>query len=733
MLPNPQTRTVVTHWGVYHHGRGDGDRLSASRADPDPSPIGFDMLRARRSPARILRPAVRASYHEGGPRAPRRRGGERFVEVSWDVALDLVAAELRRVREEHGNAAIYGGSYGWGSAGRFHHAQSQIHRFLNSIGGFTRSVQNYSYAAGDVILPYVIGTTKGLSGYHTTWDEIIGHTRMLVSFGGLPHKNSQINNGGISGHRLRQRIERSRERGIETVLVSPIRDDALPEQNAEWMALRPNTDVALMLGLAHTILTEGLHDRDFLTSHTVGLEQFSAYVLGASDGQPKSADWAAAITEIPTGDIRLLARRMAATRTMIMVAWSLQRSHHGEQAYWMAIVLAALLGQIGLPGGGFGFGYGSVEAIGEPEPSFTWPRLPQLQNPVTDYIPVARIADMLLSPGEPYDYDGKRRHFPDVRLVYWAGGNPFHHHQDLNRLVEAWNRPDTVVVHEMWWNATARHADIVLPCTTPIERNDIGCSARDGLLAPSHKVVEPLAGARNDYDVFSGLARRLGTEERFTEGRDEEAWLRHMYDDLGRRLVARHIEIPDFDTFWRGGPLVLPTSTEVPNLLQEFRDSPAGHPLKTPSGRIELHSERIAGYGYDDCPPTPGWLEPYEWLGSGKAGRYPLHLISNQPRTKLHSQYDNAEVAAGSKIKGREPIRMNPDDARRRGLVDGAVVRVFNDRGQCLAGLVISDALREGVVQLSTGAWYDPAEPGVAGSLDKHGNPNVLTRDVGTS
>ena len=240
--------------------------------------------------------------------------------------------------------------------------------------------------------------------------------------------------------------------------------------------------------------------------------------MGETDGQPKDADWAAAITGVPAETIRGLARRMAATRTMITASWVLQRAHHGEQPYWAMILLASALGQIGLPGGGFGFGYGSGAGIGDPPLSFAAPAMDGIKNPINVTIPAARISDCLLHPGEPFDFNGKRGNYPDIRLVYWAGGNPFHHHQDTNKLRRAWQKPETIVVHEPWWTATARHADIVLPATTSLERNDIGGARRDKFIIAMHQAVEPVGEARNDFDIFSALAQRLGIADAYTQG-----------------------------------------------------------------------------------------------------------------------------------------------------------------------------------------------------------------------
>jgi biotin/methionine sulfoxide reductase len=498
----------------------------------------------------------------------------------------------------------------------------------------------------------------------------------------------------------------------------------------EWISIRPNTDTAMMLALAHTLVAERRHDEAFLARYCNGFQRVLPYLTGAMDGQPKDAAWAAAITGVPAATIRDLARQMAAERTMLTASWSLQRADHGEQPYWALVLLAACLGQIGLPGGGFGFGYGSGASLAEPPLLFPGPAMPALPNPARLAIPAARIADCLLNPGERYDYDGRRATYPDIRLVYWAGGNPFHHHQDLNRLRRAWHRPETIIVHDPWWTATARHADIVLPATTSLERNDLGGAPRDRFVIAMHKAIDPVGDARNDFYIFRDLARRLGCEEAFAEGRDETVWLRHLYDTFRER--AQSNLVPEFDAFWEKGWVEIPPRAEEYVVFADFRADPEQHKLRTPSGRIELYSDEIAGFDYDDCPPHPAWIEPAEWLGGGAAARFPLHLVSSQPRHKLHSQMDAGPVSALGKTAGRETIAINPADAHERGIADGEVVRVFNDRGACFAGVVTTDAVRPGVVRLSCGAWYDPASDADDAPC-AHGNANVLTRDQGTS
>jgi biotin/methionine sulfoxide reductase len=729
----------LTHWGTFE-AVSDGERLTEVRpwrGDPEPMPLIDNVASAQHHPARITQPHVRKGWLDHGPGAPGR-GDEPFVPLSWDTALDLLSGELRRVYRDHGAEAVYGGSYGWASAGRFHHAQSQVHRFLNCLGGYVRHVNSYSLGTSTVLLPYVIADVDVLLNHATAKSVIAEHSELLVAFGGLSPKNAAVSPGGVSRHNSRGWISAARARGCRFVSVSPLRDDTPAEARAEWIAPRPGTDAALMLALAHVLDADGLADPGFLQRYAVGFPRFARYLRGEADGVVKDPAWAAAITGVPAARIRELAHEMAAKRTMVTVSWSLQRARHGEQPLWLGVALAAMLGQIGLPGGGFGHGYGSTALVGEPAPQVGVPRLRQGPNAVSTFIPVARIADMLLNPGAGYDYNGQRLTYPDIRLVYWCGGNPFHHHQDLARLRTAFTRPETVVVHDPFWTATARHADIVLPATMSIERDDFGSGQNDRMFFPMPALTRPHGQARDDYAIFADLADRLGAGKDFTEGRTAMEWLRHLYgewrDSLGQRdvLAARGpAPVPGFDEFWAGDGIELPVASEPQVALAEFRLDPDKHPLTTPTGKIEIFSATIDGYGYPDCPGHPVWLEPDEWLGSVAAERFGLQLVANQPRSRLHSQLDVGAHSQSVKIAGREPARMHPSDAQARGLRDGDLVRLFNDRGACLAGLSVDDAVRPGVIQLSTGAWYDPdpADPGFC----RHGNPNVLTADLPSS
>ncbi|MBT9385435.1 molybdopterin-dependent oxidoreductase [Pseudooceanicola sp. CBS1P-1] len=724
-----------THWGTFEAtARSDGGLdITPFARDAAPSELLDGLSQYRTHAARILRPAVRKGWLEGRAGIPAPgRGADPFVEVDWDTALDLVARELERVRRTRGNDHIFAGSYGWSSAGRFHHAKTQLKRFINAIGGGVEQRNNYSFGAGMVLLPHVLGSNEMLYGPVTGWDAILEGCDLFVSFGGLPSRNGQIESGGVGSHVQGGYRKAFVARGGRIVNISPLGSD-VDDTRSEWLAVRPGTDTALMLALCHTLLSEDLADHAFLARCTTGAEVFLDYLRQGNGGGPFDADWAARICDLPAGTIRALARRMAASRCFINLNWSLQRAEFGEQCFWAGIALAALLGQIGLRGRGLGFGFGSMAGSGNPVARLSSPAMPVLDNPLNRYIPVARVTDYLLGEVTDMAYDGQRLTLPAPTLVYWAGGNPFHHHQDINRLLEGWARPETIIVHDHVWTATARHADIVLPATMGVERDDIATSSNDRYVIAMRKVAEPPGQARDDYAIFADLAARLGVAETYTEGRDAAAWIAHLYDETRTKAARRGVEMPDFAAWRDKGFFEKPLSATPFTSFEAFRADPEGAPLATPSGRIELYSQAIADFGYPDCPGHPSWLPPREGLTAPRARRFPLHLLSTQPKHRLHGQLDPVGGSKASKIRGREPLVMHPEAAAARGVKAGDVVRVWNDRGACLAGVTLNAAMRADVVQMATGAWYDPLLPGQPGCLDLHGNPNVLTHDRPTS
>lgn len=731
-MTNHEKKLTASHWGIGVATVAD-DRITAVDGhdnDPAASKINANIAGSLHGKARILRPAVRKNWLDGTPNAVPR-GRDVFVEVSWDRALDLIAQEITRVRKTHGNESIFAGSYGWSSAGRFHHAQSQLKRFLNTQGGFVRSEGNYSYNAALGLMPHIVGPYRQHVAQATRWPVIAKHTDLVVMFGGMALRNTQVSDGGVSKHRMSDNLEACIKAGVDFVNISPLRSDAADVLSAQWLPVQPGSDTALMMGLAHTLIQEDLCDLAFLQNYTVGFEHIRGYLMGETDDQPKDAEWASGLTGVDATEIRALARRMAGGRTMINVAAGVQRTDFGEQPMWMAIALAAMLGQIGLPGGGYTVGYGVNANIGNVERPFRWGTLPQGVNPVSEFIPVAMISEMLLNPGGSYQYQGQDRTFPDARMVWWAGGNPFHHHQDLNRLHDAFQTPETVIVNELNWTATARHADIVLPVAAAQERTDFGAGKSDNALVPMPQLVTPSGEARIEYDIYADLAARLGNRDAFTDGRSSDEWLSDIWEITRNRATEAGISLPDWQEFLAGDVVYLPDPSPEQVFLADYRSDPKGKALPTPSGKIELYSEVIAGFDLSDCKGHPAWFPPRD-RGDDPNREFPLAMLSGQPKTRLHSQLDNGAYSLSHKIEGREPVLIHPDDAAARGIKSGDIVEMFNARGRCLAGAKVTDEISVGCVFLWTGAWYDP-DYDAPQARDRHGNPNVLTHDLRTS
>ncbi|QMU60063.1 MAG: molybdopterin-dependent oxidoreductase [Boseongicola sp.] len=725
---------TANHWGAGVATVKDGRLVNVGPhpEDPDPSRINENIASSLNGEARVRRPAIRQSWLEHGATANAgERGKDPFVEVSWDRALDLVAGELKRVIADHGNDSIFAGSYGWSSAGRFHHAQSQLKRFLNSFGGFVRTEGNYSYNAALQLMPYILQNYRLMVQNATRWPVIADNSDLVVMFGGVPLRSTQVSDGGLGFHKVPNDIERCVNAGVSFVNLSPLRSDAGDQLKADWVPVKPGTDTAIMMGLAHTLLTEELHDQVFLDRYTVGFDQVRSYLMGEQDGVAKDADWAAALSDMPANNIRSLARKMADGRTMITTTAGIQRADFGEQPLWMTVTLAAMLGQIGLPGGGFGIGYGVNGSFGSTGRPYRSGTMPQHFNPVENFVPVAMFADAMLNPGQPYDYSGRNMVFPQTRMVWWAGGNPFHHCQDLNRLRKAFQQPDTIIVNEINWTSTARHADIVLPVAAPEERADFAAGKWDNALIPMPRLAQPAHEAREEYDIYCALEERMTNEKPFSLGRTSDEWLESLWQETRETARAYGDDLPTWPEFLDGDIIRLEDPEPRRSLLSEYRNDPNENRLKTPSGKIELYSDVIASFDYDDCPGQAVWMPPRAHT-NGQLDAYPLHMISGQPETRLHSQMDNGSFSKSRKIQDREPVLINSEDAALRGINDGDVVELFNGYGRCLAGAIVTDDIRPGVIFLWTGAWYDP-DFDAPQDRDRHGNPNVLTHDLKTS
>ena len=697
---------------------------------------------------RIKYPMVRKSYLKdpSNPK-PHLRGSEEWVKVSYDEAIKLISTQLKKTREDKGVEGVFAGSYGWKSSGNMHNSRILLHRFMTATGGFVGTAGDYSTGASQVIMPHVLGTIE-VYEQQTSWPIVLEHSKVVVIWGANPLATLKIAWTSNDEYGLHY-FEKLKKSGKKIICIDPIKTETCDYLNAQWIAPVPNTDVALMMGIAHTLIETNKFDKNFLEEYTEGFEQFKDYLVGKDDKIAKDASWASKITGIDVETIKELANVFFDNRTMLMSGWGMQRAHHGEQPHWMLVTLASILGQIGLPGGGFGLSYhysngGSPTTkgaiIGGMTASSTasagtgqsW-----LQKTTAFSFPVARIADALLNPGKKIDFNGKVITYPDIEFIYWVGGNPVVHHQDTNTLVKALKKPRTIVVHEAFWTPTARMADIVMPVTTSYERNDITMTGDYSNLniVPMKQAVEKQFEARDDYQIFSDLAKEFGAFEQFTQNKTDVQWIEEFYTKAYDQGVKSNIKMPNFREFWsKNQPITFEVPFENTQFVRyaEFREDPILNPLGTPSGKIEIYSKTIEKMNYEDCPAHPTWMEPIEWLGMEKKNAE-FAMVSPHPSHRLHSQLSNTSLRAKYAVNNREPIWINTKDAKAKGIKNGDLVRVFNERGQILTGAIVTDSIKEGVVKVDEGAWYAPAEPGVEGSICTNGSPNVLTIDIPSS
>ncbi len=747
-----ESKTIVTaaHWGplgvVVENGKAvkSGPAIEPALVNELQSVVPDQLY----SETRVKYPMVRKGYLDGN-KDTSLRGHDEWVRVSWEQAFDLVASEMKRVRTEGGAENIFGGSYGWKSSGSLHSSRTLLHRYLNATGGFVGHKGDYSTGAAQVIMPHVLGTIE-VYEQQTSWETILESTDIIVLWSANPISTMRIAWTSTDQKGI-EYFQKFKQTGKRIICIDPVRSESCDYLGAEWIPINTATDVPLMLGIAYTLVETQKHDLAFLKKYTKGYDKFEPYLLGKTDGQPKNAEWAANITGIPSEVIKQLAQDFSSKRTMLMAGWGMQRQRHGEQTHWMLVTLAAMLGQIGLAGGGFGLSYhysnggvptatgGNLSSIsGTLEENSSNTGQSWLTKAASISFPLARISDALLNPGKTIQYNGTEITYPDIKLIYWTGGNPLVHHQDTNLMVKAWQKPETIIVNEINWTPTARMADIVLPVTTSYERNDLTMSGDYSSLHiyPMKQVVEPQFEAKSDYDIFHELAKRAGVEEKFTEGKSEMAWLKSFYMDAFTAARQNRVVMPRFEKFWEENqPITFPVSEKAKKWVryEPFRQDPLLNPLGTPSGKIEIFSDVIAKMNYDDCKGHPYWFEPEEFAGN-VTEQYPLALVTPHPYYRLHSQLAHTSLRQKYAVNDREPVLIHPDDAKVRGIVDGDIVRIESPRGQVLAGAVVTDGVIKGTLALHEGAWYDPLDLGKSDKpLCKNGCPNVLTRDEGTS
>jgi anaerobic dimethyl sulfoxide reductase subunit A len=640
--------------------------------------------------------------HPGRLKHPLRRTGPRgtgqFERISWDAALDEVARQMLRVRDAYGPAAILDCSR-TGSLSTLH-GRGVSQRFLHMFGGCTELWSNLSAEAE----MFAVKQTYGAKAeYKSAGREPIDYvnSRLIVMWGWSP-------GDGTFGTGTMQYLKRAKEHGVRIVCVDPRLTRTSHQLADEHVFIRPSTDAAALIAMAYVIASRDLHDQAYLDRYVLGFDEahlppgapagasYRAYLLGEADGVRKTPAWAEKITGVPAATLERLAVEFATSKPAAMhCGYAPGRTIHGEQFHRAAYALAAMTGNVGISGGNAGTSNGATGRCGIR-------LLPTGLNPTGARVASSRLAD-LLDRGRSGGYPA------DIKMIYSVAGDLFNQVPNVNRIVAAAQRLEFMVVHDHFLTPTARYADIVLPATTFWERNDVHTPwAGAGHYAIFMKqAIEPIGECRNDLDICSELARRLGIVG--YNDKTEEQWLRELTSGV----------IDDFDRFRERGLARLPAPDDAVAFAREIRD-PEAHPFSTPSGKIEIYSMTIAAkpdpYGLGAIPPIPTWID------DGIDSRYPLRMVTPKSRARTHSIHDNQPILSRADV---DDVWINTGDAAARAIINGQLVRIFNGRGETRLPAKVTDRIAPGVVSIKEGAWFTPDGSGA----DTRGCANVLTAD----
>lgn len=690
------------------------------------------------SPERLLYPMKRVG----------RRGEGKFKRISWDQALTEIAERMVYLRDKYGPQALLDQSYAGASYGVLHKSdqiEGLLGRFLGMFGCRTSSWSVPSYQATTFSSRMTFGTIEDGNE-----DDAYAHSRLMIMWGWNP---AYTFHGGNTFYYLRM----AKQRGCKFVLVDPQYTDSAAAYDAWWIPIKPNTDAAMMAGMAHHIWANGWHDQGFIDRFVQGMdpgttpdwayqrghESFREYIEGTNDGVPKTPDWAAAICGVPADDIRKLAEMYATTKPAALKAsWAPGRNAYGEQYNRMAAALQAMTGNIGILGGcaeGVGKGW-HAEAVAYPYDQFAnvWfasIKSDRWAHAVLNYPDVKR-EEIGLWPRSD-QWDGV---VPNIRGIFWQGSDWFNQLTNINKEIEAIRKLDAegeseslFVCSDSTITPTGIWADYLLPVATHFERHDVALPWYKGhYYIHRPKVIEPLGESKTDFQIYTALAWRLGFGPGYNPKADasyfdnpdavDEAYL---VDWWHRVQDHQHVEI-SWEEFKRRGvyKFILPQ----PHVA--FRAQiEQGLPFQTASGRIEILSGQLAQiddwtrtqYGYE-IPAIPKWIEPWESLNSALTEQFPFHLISPHPRWRTHSIFNNIPWLRETFT---QEVTLNAADARRLGVETGDTVELFNDRGRVVVPVYVTERCMPGVAVLHEGAWMDLDSDGV----DRSGNPDFLTKD----
>ncbi|TRW44729.1 DMSO/selenate family reductase complex A subunit [Georgenia yuyongxinii] len=690
------------------------------------------------NPDRLKRPMKR--------KPGTKRGEEQWEEISWEQALDEITDKMKGIKAEYGNEAFYI-NYGTGTLGSTLASSwppdaTAFARLMNTWGGYLDHYSDYSTTEITSAYPYFYGTWVNGNSFDDA-----ANAKLQVMFGNNPLE-TRMSGGG----QLMVTQATKRESGVRTIVVDPRYSETAAVLGDDWVPVRPGTDAALIAGLIHVMLEENLQDQAFLDKYCVGFDEhtlpegapanasYRAYIEGnGPDGVEKTPAWAADITGVPAQRIRQLAREIAGAKPCaITQGWGPQRHANGENNARAIFLLACVTGNVGVPGGGTGAREGAQALpfvkpfnTGVPNPSekiisvFSWldaidhgPEMDTFNAGVCE-----KVAPGVRANKVPVDDNGEPTNVKldvPIKMVWQYGGNSLVNQTgDNNRSVEILQddtKCELVVVCDIQYTVSARYADYILPGTSTAEESDVHPGENGGPMAYgiiSEQAIEPLYECRSIFDICTEMAKRLGTEPQFTEGKSREDWLRET-------IEATRENDPDLPTYdeWKKigifrknlGPFVS---------MADFREDPGANPLPTPSGKIEVYSDRLAKmsekweFGVfrpelpgDKLVPLPEYVETWEGaLAARESADHPLQVIGHHYKARTHSSYGNVDWL---KEAHRQQVWISLPDAASRGIENGDEVFVYNDRGTVRLEAKVTERIAPGTISIPQGAWYDP-------------------------
>jgi len=651
------------------------------------------------------------------------RGEGKFERVSWDEALDRVAGELSRVRAEFGPEAIVflcsSGDISW------LHNPGLIDKLLIGHGGYTGAWGQASAEAAWFAMMANYGTA--FTG--NTRDDLL-RSRLIILWGWNPAVSVRFGNDP-------EYLRQARDAGIKIVCVDPRFTDSAATLANQWIPIRPGTDTAMLLAMAHVMIRDSLQDEAFIAAHAVGFDAFREYVMGREDAVPKTPQWAQAITGVPAETIEKLALDYATHKPAALIdGFAPGRTAFGEQFHRAVMTLAVMTGNVGVSGGNaggsaFGGGFPRLGHLGprvserissRPNPvDATRPNRPgsvfyeelerygavtasyYLGGPSGARVNRFQIADAILN--------GRAGGYPaDYKLLYLVNLNYLNQYANTGKIAEALKALDFLVVQEQFMTATAKFADIILPTNMYLERRDItrGTAFFYGYM---NRAVAPAGESKSHYEIAAALAQRLGVPG--FAAKTEEEWLRDIVSTSG--------VIPDYEAFKKQGVHRVPRDGPYVSFTDQIKD-PAGNPFPTPSGKIEVFSERIAEMADPLLPPIPKYFAEAVNQSPSDGDEYPLRLVTTHYKLRAHTQYHNLPWLRETEIQA---VTIHPRDAEARGIKNGDPVSVSNAQGTMLIPARVSERIMPGVVDIPQGAWYQPDADGI----DRGGCANVLTLD----